>query len=121
MSSSVSTVSAEEIAKQSPALTITKCFYKDKLPMYRLLVPMVNRCSIRYCSWSKYYRWFSRSDICCRWCVRWRSEASALSANDIESVSVLKMELLLQSMEYVENGVIVITTKKGKNAKAKFS
>jgi hypothetical protein len=26
----------------------------------------------------------------------------AVGANDIESVSVLKMELLLQSMEYVE-------------------
>jgi hypothetical protein len=47
------------------------------------------------------------------------SEASALSSNDIESVSVLKDGASL-SMECVENGVIVITTKKVKMQKQIF-
>ncbi len=50
------------------------------------------------------------------------TEASALSANDVESVNILK-DGAAAAIYGVRggNGVVVITTKKGKNAKAKFS
>jgi len=50
------------------------------------------------------------------------SEASALAASDIESVNVLK-DGAAAAIYGVRgaNGVVVITTKKGKNAKAKFT
>jgi TonB-dependent SusC/RagA subfamily outer membrane receptor len=64
----------------------------------------------------KYYRWFSRSDIyVVDGAFVGGSEASALSANDIESVSVLKMESAAIYGVRGGNGVIVITTKKVKS------
>jgi hypothetical protein len=48
MSSSVSTVSAED-SETISSFNYYKMLYKDKPPVYRLLVPMVGCCSIRYC------------------------------------------------------------------------
>jgi hypothetical protein len=42
MSSSVSTI-AEEIAETISSFNYYKMLYKDKLPVYRLLVPMVSQ------------------------------------------------------------------------------
>jgi hypothetical protein len=62
-----------KIAKQSPALTITKCFYKDKLPVYRLLVPMVKPGAAAFVTVrGASITGGSAEAICCRWCVRWR-------------------------------------------------
>ncbi|TDE54286.1 SusC/RagA family TonB-linked outer membrane protein [Flavobacterium sp. GT3P67] len=124
LSSSISTVSAEEIEKQSPALTIQNALQGQAAgvqvtgangkPGAAAFVTVRGAVSITGGSAQAIYvvdgAFVSGT------------EASALSANDVESVSVLK-DGASAAIYGVRggNGVIVITTKKGKNAKAKFT
>lgn len=123
LSSSISTVSADEIAKQSPALTIQNALQGQAAgvqvttangkPGAAAFVSVRGAVSITGGSAEAIYvvdGAFVNG-----------TEASALSSNDIESVSVLK-DGASAAIYGVRggNGVIVITTKKGKNAKAKF-
>jgi TonB-linked SusC/RagA family outer membrane protein len=124
LSSSVSTVSADEIVRQSPAITIQNALQGQAAgvqvtgangkPGAAAFVTVRGAVSITGGSAEAIYvvdgAFVSGT------------EASALSSNDIESVSVLK-DGASAAIYGVRggNGVIVITTKKGKNAKAKFS
>ena len=124
LSSSISTVSAEEIEKQSPAMTIQNALQGQAAgvqvtgangkPGAAAFVTVRGAVSITGGSAQAIYvvdgAFVSGT------------EASALSANDVESVSVLK-DGASAAIYGVRggNGVIVITTKKGKNAKAKFT
>jgi TonB-linked SusC/RagA family outer membrane protein len=124
LSSSVSTISSDEITKQSPAITIQNALQGQAAgvqvtaangkPGAAAFVTVRGAVSITGGSAEAIYvvdgAFVSGT------------EASALSSNDIESVSVLK-DGASAAMYGVRggNGVVVITTKKGKNAKAKFS
>jgi len=124
LSSSVSTVSSDEIAKQSPVLTIQNALQGQAAgvqvtsangkPGAAAFVTIRGAVSITGGSAQAIYvvdgAFVSGT------------EASALASNDIESVSVLK-DGASAAIYGIRggNGVIVITTKKGKNAKAKFS
>jgi TonB-linked SusC/RagA family outer membrane protein len=124
LSSSISTVSSEEITRQSPAITIQNALQGQAAgvqvtaangkPGAAAFVTVRGAVSITGGSAEAIYvvdgAFVSGT------------EASALSSNDIESVSVLK-DGASAAMYGVRggNGVVVITTKRGKNAKAKFS
>jgi TonB-linked SusC/RagA family outer membrane protein len=124
LSSSVSTVSADEITSQSPTLTVQNALQglaagvqvtgANGKPGAAAFVTVRGAVSITGGSAEAIYvvdgAFVSGT------------EASALSANDIESVSVLK-DGASAAIYGVRggNGVVVITTKKGKNAKAKYS
>ncbi|WP_426064058.1 SusC/RagA family TonB-linked outer membrane protein [Flavobacterium sp. DSP2-3-1] len=123
LSSSISTVSADEIAKQSPALTIQNALQGQAAgvqvtaangkPGAAAFVTVRGAVSITGGTAEAIYvvdgAFVSGA------------EASALSSNDVESVSILK-DGASAAIYGVRggNGVVVITTKKGKNAKAKF-
>ena len=123
LSSSVSTVSSDEITKQSPAITIQNALQGQAAgvqvtaangkPGAAAFVTVRGAVSITGGSAEAIYvvdgAFVSGT------------EASALSSSDIESVSVLK-DGASAAIYGVRggNGVVVITTKKGKNAKAKF-
>lgn len=123
VSSSVSTVSADEIAKQSPALTIQNALQgqaagvqvtaQNGKPGAAAYVTVRGAVSITGGTAEAIYvvdgAFVSGT------------EASALSSNDIESVSILK-DGASAAIYGIRggNGVVVITTKKGKNAKGKF-
>lgn len=123
VSSSVSTVSADEISKQSPALTIQNALQgqaagvqvtaQNGKPGAAAYVTVRGAVSITGGTAEAIYvvdgAFVSGT------------EASALSSNDIESVSILK-DGASAAIYGVRggNGVVVITTKKGKNAKGKF-
>jgi TonB-linked SusC/RagA family outer membrane protein len=124
LSSSVSTVSADEITKQSPALTIQNALQgqaagvqvtaQNGKPGAAAFVTVRGGVSITGGTAEAIYvvdgAFVSGT------------EASALSSNDVESVSILK-DGASAAIYGVRggNGVVVITTKKGKNSKAKFS
>lgn len=124
LSSSVSTVSADEIAKQSPVLTVQNALQgqaagvqvtqQNGKPGGAAYVTVRGAVSITGGTAEAVYvvdgAFVSGT------------EASALSANDVESVNILK-DGAAAAIYGVRggNGVVVITTKKGKNAKAKFS
>ena len=124
LSSSVSTVSAEEITRQSPTLTVQNALQGQAAgvqvtqangkPGAAATVTVRGAVSITGETAQAVYvvdgAFVSGT------------EASALNANDVESVSVLKdgASAALYGIRG-GNGVIVITTKKGKNGKAKFA
>ena len=124
MSSSVSTVSAEEITRQSPAITIVNALQgqaagvqvtnNNGKPGAGAFVSVRGAVSITGGSASAIYvvdgAFVSGT------------EASALNSADIESVNILKdgASAAIYGVRGA-NGVVVITTKKGKNAKAKFT
>ncbi len=123
LSSSISTIAAEEIARQSPAITIANALQGQAAgvqvtnangrPGAGAYVSVRGAVSITGGDASAIYvvdGAFVSS-----------SEVSALNNGDIESVSVLKdgASAAIYGVRGA-NGVIVITTKKGKNAKAKF-
>ena len=124
LSSSVSTVSADEISKQSPVLTIQNALQGQAAgvqvtaangkPGAAAFVTIRGSVSITGGSAQAVYvvdgAFVSGT------------EASALAPNDIESVNILK-DGASAAIYGIRggNGVVVITTKKGKNAKAKFS
>jgi TonB-linked SusC/RagA family outer membrane protein len=124
LSSSVSTVSAEELVKQSPTLTIQNALQGQAAgvqvtqangkPGAAAFVTVRGAVSITGSTAEAIY--------VVDGAFVGGSEASALNANDIESVSVLK-DGASAAIYGVRggNGVIVITTKRGKNSKAKFS
>ena len=123
LSSSISTISSEEITRQSPAITIANALQgqasgvqvtnANGRPGAGAFVSVRGAVSITGGDASAIYvvdGAFVGS-----------SEVSALNSGDIESVSVLKdgASAAIYGVRGA-NGVVVITTKKGKNAKAKF-
>ena len=124
LSSSVSTVSNEELTRQSPTITVVNALQGQAAgvqvtaangrPGANAYVTIRGAVSITGGSAQAVYvvdgAFVSGS------------EASALAATDIESVNVLK-DGAAAAIYGVRgaNGVVVITTKRGKNQKAKFS
>jgi TonB-linked SusC/RagA family outer membrane protein len=123
LSSSISTISAEEITRQSPAITIANALQGQAAgvqvtnangrPGAGAYVSVRGAVSITGGDASAIYvvdGAFVSS-----------AEVSALNNGDIESVSVLKdgASAAIYGVRGA-NGVVVITTKKGKNTKAKF-
>ena len=124
LSSSVSTVSNEELTRQSPTMTVVNALQGQAAgvqvtaangkPGANAYVTIRGAVSITGGSATAVY-------VVDGAFVR-ESEASALAATDIESVNVLK-DGAAAAIYGVRgaNGVVVITTKRGKNAKAKFT
>jgi TonB-linked SusC/RagA family outer membrane protein len=124
LSSSVSTVSNEELTRQSPTITVVNALQGQAAgvqvtaangkPGANAYVTVRGAVSITGGS--------AQASYVVDGAFVSGSEASALAASDIESVNVLK-DGAAAAIYGVRgaNGVVVITTKRGKNAKPKFT
>ena len=124
LSSSVSTVSNEELTRQSPTITVVNALQGQAAgvqvtsangkPGANAYVTIRGAVSITGGS--------AQATYVVDGAFVSGTEASALAASDIESVNVLK-DGAAAAIYGVRgaNGVVVITTKRGKNAKAKFT
>lgn len=124
LSSSVSTISNEEITRQSPTITVVNALQgqasgvqvtaANGKPGANAYVTVRGAVSITGGS--------AQATYVVDGAFVSNTEASALSAADIESVNILK-DGAAAAIYGIRggNGVVVITTKRGKNQKAKFS